>query len=121
MAIVQRQAWSFWLGNDARHPIGELKRLIDERSRQRGRHAHDWVAGCGAQLRAMHARSNEAQRLEQNIDLHQLPTRQDRQRPIETFGDAGKQRRKLAGDDDLVRRRRDIEQRAVDVEEEGVT
>ena len=74
---------------------------------------------CRSQLRPVHPGRGKPQRIEKPIDLHNGATRHNRQCAFEAGGDLGQERHQVLRYLYEVWGRGDVDQRAVEIEENG--
>ncbi len=107
------------LDQHALHPGGLLHQPALQFRKGGGGAGDGRAAVDGPQLRAVQARDGEAGGGEQLVRIGKAAPRHQRQRPAEAGGHGGKVRRQRQRHLDGVRRHGKVDQRAVDIEEEG--
>jgi hypothetical protein len=119
-AIVQRQRLALVLEQQPRVGGDELDELVAHRFERLAprRHAMDRAEPVAA-LEAVHARRRQLQRREQRVDLLDRPAADHGQRAVERIAGARQQARQRRIDPDRVGRLGEIEQRAVEVDEQA--
>ena len=117
--IVNGDAGPFGLDDDAGQLLCLAYHLFHERIGERTGDAGDVSTARGAQLGAVNARSDELNWLQQGVDLCELASGEDGQCSAEAGRYPCQQLDKTWWHAHLARSRRDVEQSAVAIEEEG--